>query len=572
LGGRVELRSRQEPDQVIVELRGQSEEPVEVAISPNGRRIAWCTPTGQLTVWSTADRRPELEADLSKESPVSVHKLDFSPDSQWLWACSSRAIFVADFKTGQVGVARTQRSANFSTAAVSPDGQSLVVSHNDGQIDQYEPLPLKEGQRPRMTFNTLRLNVRPDVMLYLPQGDSVAVGAGSGLVAILDLKDGKARMFRGHTEPVTCLAHSPDGKWLYSASSRGEVLRWDPTVTDQRATIVAGKKLPTEEQLAYSCVDFSPDGRWLALAGRWVWFDDKPAAGELLVLDAATRQVARRVGVPDGVHSCRFTSDSRRVVYGSAQVLHPGRFWIADLPSLESPREIVLAGRSLFAAAPLADGRIALASDDAVVRLWSPQSGSVTGEWRPALPRTKSMSSEMFGLVASHGGQHVLSHAEDGLVRLWESPEGRELLVAPCNLGQEPLAVSPGGSLAAWTAANPGSRLALEREGLVTAPEVPWLSDFEEKAIVFDVARRQVRFVVAGHTSGLKALAFSPDGRRLATGDARGYIKLWDTGTGHEVLTLEAHLNNVAGIAFHPDGMQMATVGADGLVRIWPRK
>jgi WD40 repeat protein len=324
--------------------------------------------------------------------------------------------------------------------------------------------------------------------------------------------------------------------------------------------------------MAYFGIDYSPDGRWLAIGGRWVRFDDEPAEGEIILFDAATRQVVKQIAVPQGVDLCRFTCDSRQLVYGSSQAMVPGRFWIADVPGLANPREIVLPGQKLYAVAPLADGLIALASEDEAVRLWSPASESVTGQWRPAKPRGKKMLSEMYALVASQNGKCVLSHGEAGLLRLWEAPGGRELLVAPCNLGHEALAISPDGRLAAFTAANPNTRSALATEGMVTSPEVPWIKDFEEKAFVFDVERRQMRMIVAGHSSMLRSFAFSADGRRLATGDARGYLKLWDTQTGHEVLTLEAHLNAVFGIAFHPSGKQIATVGADAVVRVWPRK
>jgi WD40 repeat protein len=242
------------------------------------------------------------------------------------------------------------------------------------------------------------------------------------------------------------------------------------------------------------------------------------------------------------------------------------------VPDLESPREIVLAGHKLFGTAPLADGRIALAADDALVRLWSPDSGTVTGQWQPANPRNKRTTMEMYAIIASQDGKCVLSHGEHGLLRMWEAPGGRELMVTPCNLGAEPLAVSRDGRLAAWTAANPTVRSTLRREGIAIAPEVPWLEDHSERAIVFDLRQRQMRMIAWGHSTGLRALAFSADGRRLATGDSRGHLKLWDTETGYEILSIDAHLNPVFGIAFHPSGKQLATVGADGLVRIWPRK
>ncbi len=570
LGGRVELRSRRDPDRPVETLTSAEDALAEMAISPDGRRIAWCTHGGHYHIWSVADRRLEFEGELDDQQ--LIFSINFSPNGEWLGLCGPRRAFAVSMQTRVPGSFPTPRSANFSALAFSPDGEQMMLAHNDGQVDLFD-LPLKRvGSKPRLTFNTLRLNVRPEVLLYLPSGKVLAVGASNGLVILLDIETGKARMFRGHTELITCLAVSADGRWLYSGSSRGEVLKWDTTVTDQRATIVAGPTNDSGELLAYHCLDYSPDGRRLAIGGRWVLFSDQPPTGELAILGAATRQVVRRVEMPEGINACRFTQDSRQIVYGSAQALTPGRFWLADLDALALSREISVPGQNLFAAAPLAGGNIALAGSDETVRLWSPKTGTLVGEWRPQIARKRSLTSEMFNLVPSASGQHALAHGEGGLVRLWDAAGGRELLTAPANLGQEPMAVSPDGRLVVWPAANPDLRQSLELEGLATTPEVPWLDEWHERAIVFDVQERKVRFIISGHSANLSAFAFSADGRRLAAGDSRGYVKLWDTETGHELLVLEAHLNDVFGIAFHPSGKELATVGTDGLVRIWPRR
>jgi serine/threonine protein kinase/WD40 repeat protein len=568
VGTGIELRSWHDPDRAIVELTSINDEPAEFAISPDGRRIAWCTPSGHYRVWSVADRRVEVERKLS--SRYSIHTVCFSPDGEWLGLCGSREPFVLDLKTGRQSGFVTRRAASISAMAFSPDGTLVVLGQNDGQIELFK-LPPKDDDRPDKTFNTLRLNVRPEVIQFLPAGGTLAIGASNGLVIFLDIERGNARMFRGHTERVVCLAVSPDGRWLYSGSSRGEVLKWDTSVTDQRATIV---ELPASDNgnlFAHHCLDYSPDGRWLAIGGKWMVFNGEPATGELAVLDAATRKIVRRIQTPEGVHACRFTLDSRQIVYGSARPLVAGRVWLADAGDLAAAREISVAGQNLFGAAPLAGGSIALAASDEAVRLWSPETGGLVGQWRPKATR-RTGESEMFSVVSSPSGKHLLAHGEDGVVRMWDAASGRELLTAPANLGQEPLAVSSDGRLVVWPAANPELRRSLQEEGLPFPPEFPGLDEWEERAIVFDVRERKVRLIIAGHSAKLTALAFSPDSRRLAAGDSRGHLKLWDLETGHELLVLQAHLNDVFGIAFHPGGQQMATVGADGLVRIWPRK
>ena len=79
--------------------------------------------------------------------------------------------------------------------------------------------------------------------------------------------------------------------------------------------------------------------------------------------------------------------------------------------------------------------------------------------------------------------------------------------------------------------------------------------------------------MLEGHTQTVTSLAFSPDGRRLASGSIYGSVNLWDLDTGEEVATLPNHDGPVHGVAFSPDGETLATATAGWApaqaVRFW---
>ena len=64
-------------------------------------------------------------------------------------------------------------------------------------------------------------------------------------------------------------------------------------------------------------------------------------------------------------------------------------------------------------------------------------------------------------------------------------------------------------------------------------------------------------------------MAFSPDGRRIASGSWDRTVKLWDTATGQEVLTLRGHSEPVDCVAFSPEGSRIATASFDRTIRLW---
>jgi len=85
---------------------------------------------------------------------------------------------------------------------------------------------------------------------------------------------------------------------------------------------------------------------------------------------------------------------------------------------------------------------------------------------------------------------------------------------------------------------------------------------------LWDVATGRSRATLEGDTVTVP-LAFSPDGRTLAAGSWSMLIKLWDVSAGTERLKLQGHTSHITGVAFLPDGRTLLSAGRDGTVRLW---
>jgi hypothetical protein len=121
------------------------------------------------------------------------------------------------------------------------------------------------------------------------------------------------------------------------------------------------------------------------------------------------------------------------------------------------------------------------------------------------------------------------------------------------------------------TATSPdGSRLARVGAGAGGA----WMPDRSKEyakisVLVLDAATGRVLHNLVGHTADVICIAFSPDGRRIATCSDDRTVKLWDTATGRDVFTLRGHTAGVNALVFSPDGRRIVSGGNDGRVRVW---
>jgi WD40 repeat protein len=481
--------------------------PLSVALSPNNKVLVvggWEVLARLFDVATGKEIRrlewPGKPPPIKRNGLLFVHDplylLTFSPNGTKLASTSQKAIEVWDVATGKLDY---QIKASRGRTAFSPDGKYLASGDRDA-------IRLYDADTGKLLRCFDKHSSYDLALLFSADGQTIA-SAEDYLLTLWDTKTGKRKLaFPGHQGIVHCVAFSPDGKRLASGGNIMDLqlILWNLTTQKPQHSV--------DFDIDVLSVVFSPDGQTLAVGDgvmgtggteAWLYFY-QGATGKLLrEFPAHINSVQRLAFSPDGKRLLTSGNDARVKVW--------------DVATGKRQSQIRGQGSARFALSP--DGKYLAISwgGGGALGLWDAKTGQKIRD----LGSSTGVVRSIFFLAFLPDGKTLLSREQSRGVRggrdvnqvhFWKSETGQLLRSIPIAVPEEwdpCYALSPDGKLFAAPA------------------EANWRKG-EGGIRLWDTTSGELLAHLKGHAGAVTALAFSWDGKLLASGSRDTTILVWD--------------------------------------------
>jgi WD40 repeat protein len=523
-----------------------------VGISPDGKTIA----SGgfyYLRLWDPTTMR--LRALFSHGYGVTC--LAFSRDSQLLAAGNTvGSVTVWELKPGDTPPVRKFTSQAASTpihdVVFSPNGKTIACACGDNATRLFDISGMELKEQAVVTGHTAAVMG----VAYSPDGKILATGSQDKTIklwnATTDVPNERLTL-TGPTEGVRCLAFNPAGSTIAAGCNDGKILFYTVGQTKPRTQCV-GKDTGAVNQLSYSHT-----GNTIAAAC------DDATVRLWTVATSPPRERAKLDGHVNSVASVAYAPDSRLLVSGGADWMV--RTW--DTTALPTPKERFVPTAHLgytYSTDFAPDGtKLASGSIDGTTRVWDLDRPDP--KTRHYLPHGESRRGlhQIFSVAISPDSKAVAFGGNFKTIRQYDLNTGRPLRPMVNEHGRnDRIVYSPNGKY--LLAAGHG----------------------QKEAVLFDAETGSLDRTFGMHEVGINCIAFSPDGKQIATGsgtylyDQAGKIvldkmnryvyndctiKLWETDTAKELHALKTHKTPIYTLAFTPDARGLFSSAYEGMLR-----
>ena len=512
--------------------------------------------------------------NLLNQLKINLSSYDFSHLT--IWQADFRRVNLHQVNFQNADLAKsvfTETFGGIHTVTFSPNGQLLATGDTNGEIRL-----LRVADHRHLLTCEGHTNWVHSVA-FSPDGQLLASGSTDQTVRLWDVRTGQClKILQGHTNWVWAVAFSSDGQTLASGSEDKTVRLWD---------VHTGQCLKTlsKQTNIVRSIAFSPDGQTIASG---------TAFQAIRLWDVSNGRVLKNLlGHTNWVWSVAFSPGGQILASGCDDPMV--RLW--DVHTGQCLKTLSGHTNSLRSVTFSPDGQLlASGSTDQTVRLWDVHTGQ-------CLKILQGHTNWVWAVAFSPDGQILISGSEDKTVRLWDVHTGQCLntlsgytnrvssvaFTPQCDaipLGmlsanaQNSVGISvsvsvsealPEAIASSKEIVSPFGQRSKGKKG-GNSPDGQLLASGSDDRMVriWDVSSGQY-LDLPGHTDVVRSVAFSPDGRILASGSGSDErtVRLWDVHTGQCLNTLRGHSNGIWTVAFNPQGDILATGSDDLTVKLW---
>ncbi len=409
-------------------------------------------------------------------------------------------------------------------------------------------------------------------MALTPDGKQLWVGRSGGQLRVFDVDSGAELLsLAAHSDRIHAITIDPAGRRALTAGWDGRIKVWDTATRSLIRTL-------EDHQAGLRFVSFRADGRYLMTGAE---------DGTILLRDGATLEVVDRLALPSASHATGgwFGADGLTLVTISAD--GGLRIWHTDSGSVLVTIDAVAQGK-LFDASMSPDRRILVTATLRTVHVWDPYRGVQFRVFAGGSPGSSAFEP---GALSADGQRLVAARTSpDGppWIRVWDPVSGA--LVSTWQDQGLPYSVAisrDGGRIVVGDIAGTPARLYDGHSGRLVARLLG------HRQMVYNVAiSADDRYIATASydrtvrqwqtEDGLPvgpvielevrptAVAFDPDGTRLAVATERGEVRIYDRAQGTLLRSFAAHLTWIEDIEWSPDGTRLVTAGRqDHTGKVW---